>query len=126
MLWDKHGASPRINTDGKWRDILSSLEYLNEEHGELFSVYSSDEETEEKYEKILERFLAYLVFRHCTEALDLEDFRARLGFSLFCESLLSSLIFSEKAKTLHEIAHLASIISEEIEYSEDNTFALTY
>ena len=111
--------------DGFWLELLNSLEYLDENHKKLFMNYSSKNRAGGNH-AYLERFLAYLVFRHCTEALDLEDFGARLGFSLFCESLLSSLICLEKAETLHEVARLASIISEEIEYSEDNTFALTY
>ena len=73
----------------------------------------------------LERFLAYFIYRHCTEATDEEDFSARLSFCLFCERLFSSLICSKKAETLQEIVNLASIVSEEIEYSVDNTLALT-
>ena len=121
MLWDKYGASPRINTDGKWRDILSSLEYLNEEHGELFSVYSSNEETEEKYEKILERFLAYLIYRHASPKETKESFRSALGFAFFAERLLSSLIKAEGELSAYDVTELARVISEELEYSEDNT-----
>ena len=72
-----------------------------------------------------ERFLAYFIYRHVTEAIDLNDFRLRLSFCLFCERLFASLIVSEKAKSLDESAILARIISEEIEYSDDNTAALT-
>jgi hypothetical protein len=72
----------------------------------------------------LERFLAYLVYRHCTEAMDDDDFGVRLAFCLFCERLFASLICSENARSLQEVSVLASMISEEIEYSEDNTVAL--
>ena len=122
-IYDTYSVEKR--EDAVWLEVLDSLEYLDVAHKALFMNYSSKNRTDVCTD-YLERFLAYIVFRHCTEAIDLNDFRARLGFSLFCESLLCALIFSEKAKTLHEIAHLASIISEEIEYSEDNTFALTY
>ena len=53
----------------------------------------------------------------CIEAYDEED---------FCERFFASLVYSEKAKGLEEISKLSSIISEEIEYSEDNTSALTF
>ena len=72
----------------------------------------------------LERFLAYVIYRHCTEAVDEEDFCDRLAFCLFCERLLASLICAENARSMQEVVVLASVISEEIEYSEDNTFAL--
>lgn len=113
--------------DSSYLETLDTLEYLNIEHKRLFMNYSSkrrpyDRETEE----YLKRFLAYLIYRHCTEAFDEEDFCERLAFCLFCERLLASLVYSENAKGLEEISKLSSIISEEIEYSEDNTSALTF
>lgn len=113
--------------DTRYLEALDTLEYLNSEHKTLFMNYSSakrpkDEETN----KYLERFLAYLIYRHATEAEDGEDFCLRLSFSLFCERLLASLICKAGAKTLGDVSKLASIISEEIEYSSDNTCSLTY
>ena len=104
---------------------LASLEYLDPEHRKLFLKFSGNIRPCDK-DAYLERFFAYTVYRHCTEALDPDDFCARLGFCLFCEQLFASLIALEDAHTLHEIARIASIISEEIEYSDDNTFTLTY
>ena len=111
--------------DGVWVEIIGSLDYLDESHRELFLTYSSEKRARGR-EAYLERALAYFVFRHCTEAFDIDDFRARLAFCLFCERLLSSLIVAQGAQALDEIAILASIVSEEIEYSEDNTEKLTY
>lgn len=111
--------------DGEWLEILDGLEYLNAEHKPLFMRYSSENRPEgEDAVRYLERFFAYLVYRHCTEAVDAEDLAARLSFCLFCERLLASLMVTEKAVSLHEVAALASIISEEIEYSDENTEAL--
>lgn len=111
--------------DTVWQGIINSLEYLEEAHKELFLNYSSQSRPH-GMDDYLERTLAYFIYRHCTEAYDEADFRLRLNFCLFCERLLASLICSQKAGTLQEIAVFASIISEEIEYSEDNTEALTY
>ena len=106
--------------DSQWQEILHSLEYLDEAHKSLFLCYSSESRPVGN-DAYLERFLAYVIYRHCTEAFDEEDFGCRLSFCLFCEQLLASLICSRNAETLEEIAKLASILSEEIEYSEDNT-----
>ena len=129
VMLDKIHSKYAIHTydDNRYLETLDALEYLNIEHKKLFMNYSSklrpsDRETEE----YLKRFLAYLIYRHCTEAFDEEDFCERLAFCLFCERLLASLICSENAKGLEEISKLSSIISEEIEYSEDNTSALTF
>ncbi len=109
--------------DNRWLEILDSLEYLDTDHKTLFMNYSSTLRPNGT-DEYTERFLAYLIYRHCAEALDAEDFCIRLAFCLFCERLLASLIAYRKAESLHEIAALASIISEEIEYSDDNTVAL--
>ena len=111
--------------DSRWLEILDSLEYLDANHKTLLMCYSSALRPERREMcEYLRRFLAYLIYRHCTEALDEEDFRTRLSFCLFCERLLASLICSQDAKSLRAVAALASIISEEIEYSDDNTWAL--
>ncbi len=115
------GVSPTDRRDSDWRELLDSLEYLDEEHRELFSVYSSDARTPTEYEKELERALAYFVYRHCTPAADEEEFRAALGFALLCERLLASMV---KMNSSPNILGIARIISEEIEYSEDNTEAI--
>lgn len=109
--------------DDRWLKTLDSLEYLTTDHKVLLMKYSSTCRPEGADES-LKRFLAYLVYRHCTEAFDADDFCDRLSFCLFCERLFASLICAEGAESLQEIATLASIISEEIEYSEENTFAL--
>lgn len=120
-----HAYSIDAGEDGHWLNVLDSLEYLDDAHKELFLRYSSARRPEsgetDEYQK---RFLAYLVFRHCTEAINDEDFCTRLSFCLFCERLLASLIYTQGARSLQEVAALASILSEEIEYSEENTWAL--
>lgn len=116
-----------IDADGDQRRlaVLGSMEYLDEKHRALFATYSAERRPHGK-DEYLERFLAYLIYRHCTEAFDEADFSVRLAFCLFCERLLASLICTERAESLQEIAVLARILSEEIEYSDENTSALTY
>ena len=102
----------------EWRDIINDLEYLDESHRELFSGYSPKTETPDELEPELERALAYFIYRHASAAENEDEFRAALGFSLFCERLLASIASKET------ILDCARILSEEIEYSEDNTDAI--
>ena len=122
-IYGEHGIS--LGDDEEWLKKLSELEYLDDRHKNLFMNYSSVCRPV-GVDQYLERFLAYLIYRHCTEAFDAEDFVLRLSFCLFCERLAASLIVSEGATALCEIVKLTSIISEELEYSEENTEALTY
>ncbi len=125
-LWDRYRASPRIHTDGEWIDILSSLEYLDAEHRDLFSVYSSAVDNKRGYEKIFERFLAYLIYRHASPKETKESFRSALGFAFFTERLFASIVKAEKNLDTGAVAELARVISEELEYSEENTEAITF
>lgn len=120
-----HLYSIEPGEDDQWIGIMDSLEYLNADHKPLLLSYSSRLRPTGK-DAYLERFLAYFIYRHCTEAFDEEDFGCRLSFCLFCERLFASLICSQNAETPEEMAALASMISEEIEYSDENTDALTY
>lgn len=96
-------------------DILEQLEYLEEEHKVLF-LDAPDAIFPKENNEAYERALAYFVFRHCIPSADEAEFRAALGFAMFCENLLRSLSYENK-----DIRETARIISEELEYSEDNT-----
>lgn len=120
-----HAYSIDVCDDTYYLEILSSLEYLDTAHKSLFMNYSSTHRPSGA-DEYLERFFACFVYRHCTEAVDLDDFCDRLTFCLFCERLFASLICSEHPTSLQEFATLATVISEEIEYSDDNTLSLTY
>ena len=111
---EMYDISPERLAADEWREIISNLEYLDDAHRELFLGYSSKASRSE-IEKVLERALAYFIYRHASAAENEEEFRAAVGFSLFCEQLLASIATKE---TIHNCAR---IISEEIEYSEDNT-----
>lgn len=121
IICKKYGTDPSINGDERWKTLLSELEYLEKDHIDLFADYSSDKSTPDALEKYAERILAYFVFRHTSEAYNVEDFGVSLGFCMFCERLFVSACKTKKATELDEIIDIARIISEEIEYSEDNT-----
>ena len=116
-IYASFSVTPEIREDSEWVDILNSLEYLDETHRELFACYSSRIEECEKYERELERALAYFIYRHCAKAESDGEFQEYLGFALFCERLLASLARANDC----EITELARILSEELEYSEQNT-----
>lgn len=118
LISEMYGVYPFSKNEKEWKELLSELEYLDNSHRALFLRYKEEKETPKKLEKVLERALGYFVYRHVSGAESENDLRAALGFSLFCERLLCSL-----AKEAEEIsvAELARIISEELEYSEENT-----
>ena len=117
LIYSKYGISPAMLDDSKWKNIFAGLEYLYTDNKKLFACYTSDACRGVGAEKPLERALAYFIYRHCSEAADEYDFRISLGFCLVCEGLLASMYenYCERG-----IEALARILSEEIEYSEDN------
>ena len=122
-IYEDFTVSPDRLSDGEWAKVIEDLEYLDETHRELFSVYTSDTETPREYEDQLERALAYFIYRHVTPAEDEGELCASLGLCLFLERLLCSVM---KKRPSADIFEAARIISEEIEYSEDNTEAVKF
>ncbi len=115
---------PKERTDADWRAVLASLEYLEEEHRALFQCYSSEVGTFCAHDGLLERALAYFIFRHCSSACDMDGFRASLGLAFVLERLLSSMITEQTHCSAEDVASFARILSEELEYSEENTEAI--
>lgn len=122
---EKYKVSVGLLSDSEAKTLLKNLEYLDPSHKIMFSCYSSKTEVPYTLEKICCRVLAYFIYRHCSQAEDYDYFRAVLGFCLFCEKLFVSVIKTRKANTLEACAEIARIISEELEYSEDNTQTIT-
>lgn len=103
----------------KIKKCLSSLEYLDELNRALFANFSLDISFA-NIENELTRALAYFIYRHCSEALDYEEFCASLVLSIVCTYLIASISNSDN------INDCARIVSEEIEYSEANTQEIIY
>lgn len=114
LIASSYSIPTEFTTDFR-NEILSALEYLDGEHKALF-LNAPAASFKICNSEPFERALAYFIYRHCTCAEDESEFRAALGFALFCEDLLRAL--SEENEDIFE---LARIISEELEYSEDNT-----
>lgn len=121
LIAGEYDVSLSVKSDEECRELLNSLEYLDEAHRALFGVYSSDLSTPEGLEKPLERALAYFIYRHATAAWDGDGFRAAVGFALFCERLISSVARAEGVCDVTGMIEVARAVSEELEYSEENT-----
>lgn len=118
---EKYSLSEPIHSADEWKEILFSLEYLDERHRGLCNPGVGREE----YHKIYERFFAYLLFRHLSVAENYENLRARLGFCLLLCSILEGYTV-KGGLSFADICEYARVISEEIEYSRDNTASLIF
>lgn len=116
-----HSIDLTETTQDEWTETIDSLEYLDNSHKELFLNFSPNAVAPQEIELLCERFLAYLIYRHCSPASDENEYRAALFFSLFCEKLLVSAVESSNDHSFQNVVNISRIISEEIEYSEDNT-----
>ena len=117
----EYGVYVNSRTEKDWRELLSALEYLDSSHRDMFQAYSENPKPIKELEKPLERALAYFIYRHVTPSENENDLKAAIGFSIFCCRLICSLAAHfPKAP----IADLARTVSEELEYSEENTEAI--
>lgn len=113
-------ALTELPDDSAAGNLLASLEYLDESHRELFADICSTQLPEGDNAIFCERFFAYLVYRHGGAATDAESFRRAVGFALILERLFRSMIYHHGITPIES----ARIISEELEYSEENTEAI--
>lgn len=119
-LQEHYNVSINSTDNDKYINTISSFEYLNEDNKKLFSCFSGDRNYPEEFAKILERALAYFLYRYTSEAYDEAEFRVSVGLSLFLEHLLASLTKCCEKQDFQSIVELARMLSEEIEYSEEN------
>lgn len=103
-----------------YRVLFTSLEYLDEAHRALFADFTGALDCSPETERAAERFFAYLVYRHTGAAQDASDFRAAVGLAFLLTELFLQLI---EVNGLAPVVS-ARIVSEEIEYSLDNTAAI--
>ena len=120
-LSDSFGITPTLHSDGVWQGVFAGLEYLDEAHKPLFAAYSSHTATPEEWVPALTRALAYFILRHVSPAETPDEMLAGLGLALLLERALCSMVTHDPTLTL---ADAARILSEEMEYSEENTEAL--
>ncbi len=99
--------------------LFSEIEYLREEDRELFSAMNSSGGKADSSYSV--RFFAYLIYRHLAASGSYENLRARVGL---CVALLC--LFESLCSRGVEPTEAARLISEEIEYSEDNTDSLIF
>ena len=106
---------------GDLYDTLDSLELLDTEHLTLLTSHGECPEWAELYS---ERFLAYLIFRHLSPSESESDVRVAVALCVLLTRIFEGALAESRAHCLEDAIEVARIISEEIEYSEDNTDAL--
>jgi hypothetical protein len=106
--------------DVRARQLLGCMEYLDPDHKQLFMNYSSTCRPDGK-DEYLKRFLAYLIYRHVSCAVSFDNMRARLCVCILLTTVFESLLTTKLDKTV-----AARLISEEIEYSEENVDSLIF
>lgn len=112
-IYTEYAISPASLRDSEWRAVIAELEYIDEKSRTLFLSYSQSAIPENAV--YAERALAYFIYRHTGSALTSSDFLLSLGLALFLERLFVSAVKESGSE-----AEVLRILSEEIEYSEDN------
>jgi lysine-N-methylase len=123
-LCERYCVFPDALDDGDAVELLESLEYLDPAHRKAFAEYRADVTRPQETEALSERILSYFILRHCVAAENESELRAALCFSLFCETLIASIASKMGADTVEELIPICRTVSEEIEYSEENTEAI--
>ena len=128
QLGDMIGAAEPSGDMAFWAEQLLELEILENTWRERLR-----ELVENPFEpcfgsREMRNFICYLIYRHIANSPDIESLRARFSFIWLSAKLMAALGGAEKARqgelTFDAMAELARQFSAEIEYSEDNLFAI--
>lgn len=123
-ICEKYGINITALSGQRISDAVAELELLDEGHRDMLAKVSfSFSSFTEEY---LKRFLAYLVFRHVSVSESEDMIAARVAFSLLLLGIFSGNICEPCECDFRRAADVARIISEEIEYSEENIDALIF
>lgn len=102
--------------------LFSELEYLDEDNASRLSV--GGRVKSESVQKVLIRYLAYLIYRHVSLSVGYVNMRARICFCLLLLAVVEN--GAAHGASFEEICEFVRAVSEEIEYSEDNTDSLIF
>ena len=106
---------------GDMQALLSTLEYLDPTHGTLLSELKEPAAVTEAQSLACERFLAYLLYRHAGGEDTYGGFCAAVGLALAVERTFRALVCGGM-----DPVRAAVLISEELEYSQENTEAIRH
>ncbi len=113
---------PALPSEAALRALFATLEYLDEAHRAMFEAISLDVHPRGEAAVLCERFFAYLVHRHVAPARTARELCLALGLAFVLERLFRYLLC---VCALSSVVS-AGIVSEELEYSEDNTDAVRF
>ena len=105
-----------------WGKFLSGLEILDCAWVELLS--GIDGEGTALPGCAGEQFISYLLLRHMPKVLDGEDAAVIVSFSVLAYDLIKALFAQCEAQAFSALCNIVRLFSSEIEYSEDNLYAI--
>ena len=117
------GAQVPSLSAAEWKKIYLSLERLDEKWSQVLENLQPLNAVRD--EKIYTRVLVYMLFRHILDAQDDADLKSRVAFCVHATQFISAV-----ADTLQGLGESESdcesarLYSAEIEYSDDNLYAL--
>lgn len=103
-------------------EILFEMELLDESHREMLTTLS--DECSQWADKYIRRFFSYLIYRHLGASESTDMIASRVAFAILLTFIYINALHGDE--NVLQAVECARIISEEIEYSEDNTAALAF
>lgn len=129
----RHLDLPMLRFDlSAWSSFLQTLEQLDPGWSTLLRSICDRPDAPlpclPQLETAFEQLIVYLLYRHLPAALEDEDIAGRIAFSVLIVQLVNALcavsMEKDKAVTVESMAEIARMVSSEIEYSDENLYAI--
>lgn len=125
-ILDLCGISLPEKSGAEWAALFRSLERLDSAWDTVLDTLTQPEQPlADEWDRPFINLAAYFLFRHLPAALDDGEPEAHAAFAVLSTLILRRLFAAAPRQSMDTLAELSRMYSSEIEYSPENTDALT-
>lgn len=125
-LLDFCGLSLPKKSCSEWAEKYIPLERLDKEWTDKLNLLKKADgcNIPNELQTEFEQLLIYFLYRHIPSALDDSGINSKVCFAILSVKIIAAILSEEEKQDFETLAELCRLYSSEIEYSDENLFAL--
>ena len=113
-------ADSIYRNDAHWQTIYRNLERLDPAWDDALNAWETSSNAPAWQNEIArEQLIAYFLYRHLSDAIEEDDFEARISFALLSAHVISTIATARGGDSLATLIDTARAYSAEVEYNEE-------
>ena len=113
-------ADSIYRNDAHWQTVYRNLERLDPTWDDALDAWEASSNAPAWQNEIArEQLIAYFLYRHLSDAIEEDDFEARISFALLSAHVISTIATARGGDSLATLIDTARAYSAEVEYNEE-------